>query len=78
MMTRIPLIHSLQNAVRLMNGNNRSLRQNFEMSIGYYGCDLDDLIALRFQPGHLEVNPDQIRFGLRHFILRASRASNMR
>ena len=77
-MPGIPLVHRVQYLVGLMDGDDRSLRQYLQPGIGYHGCDFDDLICLRVQAGHFQVDPDQVVFSYRHFVLRASRDCNMR
>ena len=38
----------------------RPLGDDVEVLVGDHGGDLDDLVAVGQQPGHLQIDPDQI------------------
>lgn len=49
-----------------MDGDYRSFSQDIQLTIGHNARDLDDFVCLRIQPGHLQINPDQIVIAERH------------
>src|SRR5690554_5706862 len=59
-LTGIPLIHAIEQLVGLFDRQHRTLGQYVELGVGDHCGDLDDDVLVRIQPGHLQVNPDQI------------------
>ena len=60
MRARVPRVHAGQHGVALMDGEHRALDLLRQLRIGDDHRDLDDAIALGKEPGHLEVDPDQV------------------
>src|ERR1700733_8187393 len=60
MLTLIPGIHACQDLFRLLDHQVRPLGDDVQVVVGEHRGNLDDLIAVRHQPGHLKVYPDQI------------------
>jgi hypothetical protein len=60
MVVRIPVIHRVHNFNGLMDRDYRPLRENNQIGIGNHRGYLDNLILLRLQACHFQVNPDQI------------------
>src|SRR5699024_8562874 len=48
------------------HSQHRAFRQDVELVVGHQRGDFNNAIILRAQPGHLEVDPDQIVFGKTH------------
>src|SRR3546814_20488339 len=44
----------------------RATRQHLQIGIGDQGRDLDDRIGVRIEPGHFQVDPDQVVFARLH------------
>jgi hypothetical protein len=49
-----------------MHDQHRRLGDRSERAVGDHQRDLDDAVGLRFEPGHLHVDPDQVVGVLRH------------
>ena len=60
MLLGIPVIHRIQQRLRLMHGQHRPLGQHVEMLIGDDGRDLDDSFPVGIKTCHLQINPDQV------------------
>ena len=56
----VPRIHRRQHALRLMQGQHRTLGDHLELHVGDHDRDLEYAIAVRIQPAHLHVEPHQI------------------
>ncbi len=60
MVHRIPLVHGTKYGIVLVDGDDRPLGQAGQLAVSDDGGDFDDRIALRVQPGHFHVHPDEI------------------
>lgn len=60
MLAGIPFVHAGQRRIALMHGQHRAFGQNVELGVRYNGGDFDDEIVLGIEPGHFQINPDQI------------------
>ena len=49
-----------------MNGQHRAFGHDIQLAIGHDGCDLDNSVIRGIQPGHLQINPDQVIGIFRH------------
>ena len=58
----IPLIHRIQQYIRLMNRQHWAFGNDVQVFIGNQGGNFDDDILLRLQPGHFQIHPHQIFF----------------
>jgi hypothetical protein len=56
----VPIVHGREHRLGLVDGNDRSLRQDLQVSVGDEGGDLDDAILGGLQAGHFQVQPDQM------------------
>ena len=56
----VPLVHSGQRFVALVNGDHRAFGQHVQLAVGDDGGHLDDHVALRLQASHFQVDPDQV------------------
>jgi len=56
----IPLVHGAEHGIALVNRQHRTLRNHIQRGIRDDRCDLDDVIGLRIQAGHLEIDPDEV------------------
>ena len=45
-----------------MHRDGRALSQNVQVGIGHQGGDFDNAIALRIQPCHLKIDPNEVVF----------------
>ena len=60
----VPLVHSAEDAVGLMDGVGGAFGEDVEVGVGDQGGDFDDHVVVRIKTGHLQVNPDQVVFVL--------------
>ena len=65
-MSGIPLVHALHRRSALVDGELGAFAQNIEGRICHDGSDLDNMVVIRIEPRHLEVDPYQIARILRH------------
>ncbi len=56
----VPLVHARKAVLRLVNGEHRPFADDVQLLVGHDGGDLDDEVGVRLEPGHLEVDPDQV------------------
>ena len=56
----VPGVHRVERGVALVDRQHRALDASRHLRVGDDDCDLDDAVALGRQPGHLEVDPDQV------------------
>ena len=56
----IPVIHRFQALQRMLDRKFRAFGQHIELCVGDQRGDLDDAVVVRVQPGHFQVNPDQM------------------
>ncbi len=59
-MLGVPFIHAIEHGIRLVHGNDRALGQDLELRVGDDGGDLDDPVGIRIEPGHFQIDPDQV------------------
>ncbi len=60
MLAGIPFIHAGQHLFWLEHGDFRSFRQDIEFRIGNNGGNFNNLVILRIQAGHFQIDPDQV------------------
>ena len=58
-----------------MHRDGRALSQNVQVRIGHQGGDFDNAIALRIQPCHLKIDPNEVVFICTHAIFHPSRVT---
>ena len=56
----VPGVHAAQGLFTLVNRHHRALHPNTNLRVGDNDGDLDDAVAVRVQPRHLEVDPHQV------------------
>ena len=56
----VPFVHAVEQRVALMHRHHGPLREDVQMGVGDNGGDLDDAVIGRVQPGHFQVDPDQV------------------
>src|SRR5690606_4844185 len=56
----IPFVHRREHLVGLVNRANRSLVEHDQILVRDHGRDLYDPIVVRVEPGHFEIDPDEI------------------
>ncbi len=61
----VPVVHARERGLVLVDRDDRPFLDEFELARGDERRDLDDVVGLGAQPGHLEVDPDQM-VGGRH------------
>ena len=54
-------VHAVEHVIGDVDDETRALCQNFEIGAGHDRGDLDDGAPLRIQPGHLQIDPNQVR-----------------
>ena len=60
MMKLVPVIHRGQPLFTLADRQNRAFCQDVQIGIGDQRGNFNDAVSIGLQPGHLQVNPDQI------------------
>ena len=56
-----PLAHVVEDRVGLVNDEIRTLGDDLELGVGDQAGDLEHVLGVRVEPGHLHVDPDQRR-----------------
>ena len=56
----VPIVHRLQRRRGLRHSNHRALRQHLQVGVGNNCRNLDDVMLLGDEPGHLHIDPYQI------------------
>ena len=64
MMGLVPFIHCLQLRVRLANGKHRAFFDDMQLRVGDQGGDFEDSVTAGVQPGHLQIDPDQVEIAV--------------
>jgi len=62
----VPFVHRIEDAVGLVNGDLRSFCHDPQVRVRHDRRDLDDVIPVRVQPGHFEIDPHEIVRKRRH------------
>ncbi len=62
MLTRIPLIHGIQNVIGLMNRLDWALGEYPQLFIGNNGSNLNNQVGVWIETCHFKVYPNQIIF----------------
>jgi hypothetical protein len=62
----VPIVHGIEDPVRLVHDQHRSLGDRGEPGVGHDDGDLEDPVAVRIEAGHLHVEPDEMIRVLRH------------
>ena len=62
-MAGIPVIHPLQNVLRLACHQARAFGKNIQLGAGDNGGDFQDYIPVWLKARHFEINPNEIRVG---------------
>ncbi len=52
-------IHRIQYAIRLMHSQHWTFRQNIQVIVSHNRCNFNNLIVIRIQTCHFQVNPNQ-------------------
>src|ERR1700721_2436154 len=65
MLIAVPIVHRAEHGLGLMDRYNRTFGEDVEVFVGYDRRDLDDEIGLRLEPGHFQIDPNEI-FGRFH------------
>ena len=60
MLVSIPFIHTIKLLIRLVNRQHRPLGQDIQLCIGHDGCDFNNTVVGSIEPGHFQINPDQV------------------
>ena len=60
MMMLVPVIHRGQPLFTLADRQHRTFSQDIQIGIGNQRGDFNDAVGIGLQPGHLQINPDQI------------------
>ncbi|MNT38372.1 hypothetical protein D3C72_1745610 [compost metagenome] len=58
--TGVPLVHTRQHLVTVVNGDHRAFGQGVEIAVSDNGGHFDDDVMIRIQTGHFQVDPDQV------------------
>ena len=74
----VPLVHRREDAGGLANRDLRPVRQHPERRIGDDGGDLDDLLGIGIETGHLQIDPDEVGGVRNHGQLASRRATSAR
>lgn len=56
----VPLVHAGEHRLRLVDGDDRSFGDHVQIGIGDDRRDLDDVVEVRTEPRHFEVDPDKV------------------
>ena len=64
----VPVIHRIEHGIRLMHRPHRRFSQCLKPRIGDNHRQFDNAIAIRIEPRHLHVQPDQVVCVLCHII----------
>ncbi len=65
MCTSIPLVHCLESRLAYRNRKHWPHGDLVELIVGNQSRNLDDVIGIRIEPGHFQVDPDQVGIGHR-------------
>lgn len=60
MLIAIPIIHGVERGVALVQREDRSIGKHIEVFVGYDRRDLDDEVGLGLEPGHFQIDPNEI------------------
>ena len=56
----VPVVHPRKHRLGLVNGDHRPFGDQVQLGVGHDRGDLDDVVDVRVQPGHFEVDPDEV------------------
>ena len=62
MLIGAPFIHAIEHFVALVHDDGGPLIENIQVLVGDDGGDFDDAVGVRIEPGHFEIDPDEIFF----------------
>jgi hypothetical protein len=57
-----PLVHTIQQAIGLMNSEYRTLGNRIQLGVGDNRGNLNNDISFRLKPSHFQIDPDKILF----------------
>ncbi len=60
MLALIPFVHAPQRFIGLVNGEYRPLGEGIQLLVRDDRGDLDDDVGIGLQPGHFEIDPDEV------------------
>src|SRR3984885_2811010 len=60
MLVSVPIVHRTEHGLLLLNRDDRTFGEHVEVFVGYDRGDLDDEIGLRLEPGHFQIDPNEI------------------
>ena len=58
----IPIVHQRQHRLALVNRKFWTVGDHVEIAVGNHGCYFNDVVLIGFEPGHFQVDPDQMIF----------------
>src|SRR5271156_5051957 len=70
MLMAVPIVHRAEHGLTLMYRKNRAFGQHVEVFVGYDRRDLDDEVGFGLEPGHFQIDPNEI-FGGFHDVSEA-------
>jgi hypothetical protein len=73
----VPGVHAREHLLAVVDRQHRAFGEDREFLVGDHGGDLDDDVRVRLQPGHLQIDPDQV-VGARHLAFPETRARGAR
>jgi ribosome biogenesis GTPase / thiamine phosphate phosphatase len=56
----VPIVHRAEHGLALMDRDDRTFGEHIEVFVGYDRGDLDDEVGLRLEPGHFQIDPNEI------------------
>ena len=60
MVCAVPVVKVVEDAVRLVDGDDGAFGEGVQFDIGDEGGDFEDVVVLAVEPGHFEVDPDEV------------------
>ena len=73
MLVAVPVVHGKQGCLVMTDGERRAFGKQVQILVGDHRGDFEDGIVIGIEPGHFQIDPDQIVLvNRRHGVLRAN------
>ena len=67
MLTLVPIVHAGKDSGRMVNREQGPFGENRQVLVRYDRSDFDDVVLVRVEAGHFEIDPDEVVFLFEEF-----------